>query len=145
MKVWKALLIGLGATGLIAAVITNSSHHANPSAGLVPQGSGQDDDTFQFAMSSVVELDKRMRNPRSLNVSRAIFVSRRTICYEYRAQNGFGGLNVGNAIQVGPLLVTESGKDFRQLWNEQCSGRVGSNMADRMNIALQQYESAHNL
>jgi hypothetical protein len=48
------------------------------------------------------------------------------VCYDYRSQNGFGGMNAGQAV-LSPTGQFKSDKSagFTALWNKQCGGKTG--------------------
>ena len=67
-------------------------------------------------------LQKAMRNPESFNLSSAILLKTGTVCYTYRAQNGFGGMNIENAVPKGRILTNDED------WNKTCANRLGQEM-----------------
>ncbi len=49
------------------------------------------------------------------------------VCYDYRAQNGFGGMNLGHAVlsPKGQFKANES-SGFTSLWNKECANKTGT-------------------
>jgi hypothetical protein len=45
------------------------------------------------------------------------------VCIKYRAQNGFGGMNVGKAVQIGTKFKTIDSEGFSEAWNRYCVGK----------------------
>lgn len=72
-------------------------------------------------------LKKSMRNPESFKVSSALAMEKTgAVCYEYRAQNGFGGMNVETAVLTAEgEIKTKSMDGFAKLWNKNCAGQTG--------------------
>jgi hypothetical protein len=69
-----------------------------------------------------------MRNPDSFKVSSVLVIGTETACYEYRAQNGFGGMNVGSAVLAlrKNAFKTNEMNGFVQLWNKECAHKSGT-------------------
>lgn len=70
-------------------------------------------------------LREQMRNPKSFELIEAIGGRNETLCYKYRAQNGFGGMNVA-ALLVGPRggwVKEDSESGFVADWNTYCAGQ----------------------
>lgn len=88
------------------------------------------------AQAGAAMLKRAMRDPDSFKLSQALVIDGSgAVCYEYRAQNGFGGLNVGHAVisPDGKLFKTENDGGFRALWNKECANKVGLDAADAIN------------
>lgn len=86
-------------------------------------------------------LRDRMREPESLKFSSVIAMDDGTACYDYRARNGFGGMDGGSAILLsGVILVTPEENDsrFRKEWNKVCAHRTGADLTEDMNYAIEQ-------
>ncbi len=68
---------------------------------------------------------KAMRNPESLKLESVLGMKDGTICYEYRAQNGFGGMNREFAVLLpkAERLTTSAGA-----WNSRCAHKTGSDL-----------------
>src|SRR3989344_3897958 len=84
------------------------------------------------AIVTAVALKKAMRNPDSFKLESALIVDgTNAICYEYRAQNGFGGMNFGRAFiyfEGRRFLQSEAGEEteeFITLWNRECANKSG--------------------
>lgn len=78
-----------------------------------------------------------MRNPDSFKLSNALFMDNGAVCYEYRAQNGFGGMNIGHAV-LNPkgVLKTNEMNGGTQLWNHECANKSGSEDTSAVNYAI---------
>lgn len=78
------------------------------------------------AGTAAMAIRAMVRNPASLS-----FESIRTnedgsvICMTYRAQNGFGGMNLEPAIFTGDKMARDQGK-----WNKYCAGKSMYDMKD---------------
>lgn len=79
------------------------------------------------AMIGGATLKKSMRNPDSFKVESALAMETTgAVCYEYRAQNGFGGMNMENAVLTATGdFKTESMDGFSRLWNKNCANQSG--------------------
>jgi hypothetical protein len=75
-------------------------------------------------------LRQAMRDPASFSAT-AVVTSPGAICYTYRARNGFGGMNAGNAVlPVGSSQVVASETPgFDQLWREHCDGKPAQDVS----------------
>jgi len=81
------------------------------------------------AISVAVTLKGAMRTPESFKLYSALLMANGAVCYDYRAQNGFGGMNRERAVltTAGALKVNDSGL-LEQAMRPQ--GRRGSRAAD---------------
>lgn len=68
---------------------------------------------------------KSMRNPDSLTLESVLGMKDGTICYRYRAQNGFGGMNREFAVL---LPKAERLTTSAEVWNSRCANKIGSNL-----------------
>ena len=93
---------------------------------------------FQLAVAGAMTLRDSMRNPESFVVESAFVVDGTdTLCYEYRAQNGFGGMNREMAvisIKSNKVVNGRSNKVFA-LWNKECANKPSESI-DTVNTAL---------
>jgi hypothetical protein len=91
---------------------------------------------WETALGGAVTLQRRMRNPESFKVSKVLEMSSGSVCYEYRAQNGFGGMNAGSAIVYQNHLLDESVPGFGDVWARECAGKLGVEKGPEINYAL---------
>lgn len=72
------------------------------------------------AAIGAASLYRAMRNPNSFQLDEVWYVDDESICYTYRAQNGFGGMNSENAV-----LLPSSKNLIRDTttWNRRCAGK----------------------
>jgi hypothetical protein len=74
------------------------------------------------AAIGAASLKAAVRNPDSLKLEKVLGMDDGTICYEYRAQNGFGGLNREFAVLLpGANSLTTS----TAAWNKHCAHKKG--------------------
>lgn len=81
-------------------------------------------------------LKQAMRDPDSFKLSQALVIDGTgAVCYEYRARNGFGGMNVGHAVisPDGKTFKAENDSGYRALWNKECANKEGLDAADAIN------------
>jgi len=93
---------------------------------------------FQLAVAGALMLRDRMRNPESFVVESALVIDgSETLCYQYRAQNGFGGM--GREIAVIAVKSNKvaygSNNQVRTLWNKECANKPNESI-ETVNSAL---------
>lgn len=94
----------------------------------------------QIAMAQVgaKTLKSSMRDPDSFKLETALVMENGSVCYEYRARNGFGGMNRGQAVlqASGKKIVFKSSEEagFNSLWNRECANKSGEDVADGINL-----------
>ncbi len=88
---------------------------------------------WQAAELGAMTLRKAMRNPDSFQLSQVLLMPDGSVCYDYRAQNGFGGMNREYAVlrASGQLTANENG-----LWNRECAHKTGEDGTAAINVAL---------
>lgn len=87
-----------------------------------------------IASVGAAELKSMMRNPDRFQVNSALVINDTSaVCYEYRAENGFGGMNVERAVLTPKgNLYTSSHDTFVTAWNAQCAKKQGIELADSL-------------
>lgn len=124
----------IAVSGFIAAMRDPEASHDSTVA-------GQQEAQFNLAMAGARELKNMVRDPDSLEIASALAMpDGQTVCYEYRARNGFGGMNDGQAVLTGGMLYAESAGKFRKLWKGHCAGHVGSEEGHDVNGVLREEE-----
>ena len=93
---------------------------------------------WEIALGGAVTLRKSMRDPDSFKVSSALEMEDGAVCYQYRARNGFGGMNVAQAVFTGDRFIDESQPAFNKSWKTECAGKIGKDVASEINYALKQ-------
>jgi zinc-ribbon domain len=95
---------------------------------------------FQKASMGAISLRENMRNPKSFELLKVYVVSdTKAVCYQYRAENGFGGVNVESAVlaQDGVTFKSNSMEGFSELWQRDCqSGQPAEDYTGRVKVAL---------
>ena len=126
-KLLLAFLAVSVAIGLIAV-----AHHKEP------QPTADDGAVIARAANVAITLKRAMRDPDSFQLS-SVFIIDKTnaICYEYRARNGFGGMDVGQAV-LSPkgTFKTNEMDGFHALWRSECHGKMGREEADAVTFLL---------
>jgi hypothetical protein len=135
MKLVKATIIVFGifsVIGLIGAIISPPS----PSPRKTAAQEQKDEATWETALLMANALQKSMRNSDSFKLTSVLFMNDGSVCYEYRAQNGFGGMNVGQAVlsPKGSFRTDEMG-GFRTLWNKYCANKIGEDKTWALNFS----------
>jgi hypothetical protein len=92
---------------------------------------------FQRSVAGARQLRSSMRNPDSFKLSQALVMSNGAVCYTYRAQNGFGGMNVGYAVLASnDRFKSSDSPGHETLWNKECGNKSGTDDAETVNVAL---------
>lgn len=88
-------------------------------------------DNINNAIQASHFLKKSLRDPDSLQYEHVIATDNGTICYEYRAKNGFGGMNSGKAFYLpkDDKFRTSEMDSFGKIWKTECAGKRGQNIA----------------
>ena len=101
---------------------TTAASAAAP-AGAAPEKKADPDiDAALRVGNLVLNLRDAARNPDSFKLTKAYRMKNGAACIEYRAQNGFGGLNVGKALAIGTKFKTNESEGFAGAWNHYCVG-----------------------
>lgn len=110
------------------APAANPSPASTPSApAAAPQQSIWDKQGAEAAGGALM-IRRAMRNPDSFQLSTVLDMPGPVYCYEYRAQNGFGGLNVDHGVLKGETLKFTGVPGFATIWNDDCVGKSGTDI-----------------
>lgn len=117
----KGLLIFLGGSILVGAVMEDTRKGSTPPK--TPEQIAAEkraDDAYSkrvtAAMAVAATLKDNARNPDSVVFdSMRVSEDAKVICTEFRAQNGFGGMNREHAVVVGKIFSKSS-----SVWNKNC-------------------------
>ena len=88
-------------------------------------------ENIQNAIQAGHFLKKSLRDPESLKYENVIATDSGTICYEYSAKNGFGGMNSGKAFYLpkeDKFRMSEM-DGFGKVWKKECAGKSGETIA----------------
>lgn len=78
------------------------------------------------AAAGAVAIKKAARNPDSVVLESAFHTVDGAVCYRYRAQNGFGGMNRAEAVlRKNDRMVGSGEAGFEAAWNAECAGKDG--------------------
>jgi hypothetical protein len=78
----------------------------------------------QNAHAGMLALRWGMRNPETFSLETATLMPDGSVCYSYRAQNGFGGMNRQHAVLTPKYEI----KLDASAWKKYCSNRLGVNL-----------------
>lgn len=84
-----------------------------------------DDRKWNLVFAGQEMLKKMMRDPDSLAFDRVLYTDDGSVCYEYRAKNGFGGMSKGAAVFSDKGFITNEADGFEPIWSEKCAGKNG--------------------
>jgi hypothetical protein len=125
---WFYTLIVLGvfmAIGIIGQKIQDSA--TKPRSPEEQAKEQRDTRNIRLAADGAKVLRRAMRNPDAFRLSEVLIMKDDAVCYTYRAQNGFGGMNEGRAVMApdGRFEASENSSKFRALWNRECARKTG--------------------
>jgi hypothetical protein len=75
------------------------------------------------------------RNPDSVHFTSVLIMKDGTVCYAYRAQNGFGGLNREFAV-LSPNPKTKYLSQSAASWNSHCANKEGDDYTALINSRM---------
>ena len=136
------LLIALFCAFVVVAIIisrvSGDKGDAASDAGLTPsQASAKHlhDLAVVRAGEGAKLLKQSMRDPDSFKLSQALIMDSGAVCYEFRAHNGFGGMDVGHAVYASDGVTFKSNTDpgFEDIWNAECQGKQGEDYSGGLN------------
>ena len=133
----KLVAVFIVATILIAVFQGSSEKQSSQSPVLTPaqkaENAKQDEYVKRAALGAIM-LKKSMRNPDSFKLDSALVIDKTgAVCYDYRAQNGFGGINIGHAVLSGKTFKTSEMSGFEQIWNRDCANKAGHETSASIN------------
>lgn len=122
------IIVGLGFVGAMSSKFGPSTPAPSPAEQNAKRAADAIDEMkVERAVLGAKQLRDSMRNPDSFKLSQALIMDDGAVCYEYRAQNGFGGMNVGQAAlsPKGKFKSSES-EGFSALWKRECANKLGT-------------------
>ena len=131
-----AILIGLP---MLTSIFIGASHESPVPRSMTPEELAvkkKEDAATQRAAAGAVLLKKAMRDPDSFKLESALVIDGSgAVCYNYRAKNGFGGVDRGHAVLStdGKRFKTDDMDGFTTLWNKECANKSGSETATAIN------------
>jgi hypothetical protein len=127
------IVVGLFLFGAIVNALSQGSKDSEDA----PRKKVEDPKLIQ-AIAGGMTLKKAMRNPDSFKLSSVILMPSGAACYEFRAQNGFGGVNVSKAVMSvkGGGLKTNEMDGFASIWNQECADKTGTDILDAVEYSL---------
>lgn len=127
-----SLLMWILILGVVSAMVipNTSTTPETPQETAQKEAESQKRDTeFNKAYAGKQILLKAMRDPDSLEIDNTIVMDNLAVCYEYRAKNGFGGINRGSAVySSGGKFITNEMDGFDKLWNKECANKSGNKL-----------------
>ncbi|MFZ0885002.1 MAG: hypothetical protein WAN14_16495 [Candidatus Acidiferrales bacterium] len=130
---WSFLVV------LVLAVIgaMSAPTPSTPVVSAAQQAANQKDEAaFQRAVAGAKQLKQSMRSPDSFVLGETLIMDNGAVCYDYRSQNGFGGMNAGQAVlSPSGQFKSDESTGFTSLWNKQCGGKTGSDKTWEVGLA----------
>ncbi len=135
-RLWVKIAFGAFFFLAIFVIATNQQQYSVPPDRKVQS---ETDKAIDRAIAGALTLKQSMRNPDSFKLSSVLVIKGSgAACYEYRAQNGFGGMNIGHAVlsSRGRDLRTNEMPGFRKLWKKECANKEGEEIVEAANFHL---------
>jgi hypothetical protein len=123
----------LGAA-VIGGIFSAAMNPPQPAAQQTPEqvaATKREDQAVRRATLGAIMLKKSMRDPDSFKLESALVINGTgAVCYDYRAHNGFGGVNAEQAVLSadGMRFKTSTMDGFAALWNRECANKSGEEM-----------------
>lgn len=135
--VWIAAALAVAVAAALAAMVVQSP----AAAPKIVQSANQIREAQQIAdaLSAARTIINSARNPDSVQFANVSVISKTNdICLVYRAQNGFGGMDVerGVAPGNGHTLFIEHGEGFEVAWHSRCEGKRGRDLTVELRQSL---------
>lgn len=133
------VLLGVIVLGVFASMIGPKAPPPPPTPAPTPEqvaAKKKQNESIARAQAGAAMLKQAMRDPDSFKLSQALVIDGTgAVCYEYRARNGFGGMNIGHAVisSDGKTFKTENDAGYHNLWNKECANKEGLDAADAIN------------
>jgi hypothetical protein len=125
----------------ISRVMSVGSHTSDPpqqrKAAEQTQAEAKENAILTHAVIGAKQLHDSMRNPGSFKLSKVLVIDDGAVCYSHRAQNGFGGLNVGDAVLTpgGKFKTSEDGGVARPR-SKECAEKTGSDKTFAVDLLM---------
>lgn len=124
---WLLLAI-IGVIVFFNAIGSLTEHHRGTTMSPAARAAKQKEEVaLGRAVWGARRLRDSMRNPDSFKLTQALVMADGTACYTYRAQNGFGGMDVGYAVLTATMqFKTDEMTGFHALWKKRCASKTGA-------------------
>ncbi len=80
------------------------------------------------ALVGAGRLKAAMHDPKSFDLVQTLLMSDGSVCYTYRAKNGFGAVRTYYAAMGGGKIVTSDDDRFAGAWNKRCANKTGESV-----------------
>lgn len=93
---------------------------------------------IRMATMAAELVHRNLRNPDSFKLHSVLVTEKGAVCYEYRAQNGFGGMNLEHGVvdQKRSVFTIEGQEDFEPAWNRACRNKEGDDITSEVKQLL---------
>lgn len=126
------VILGIIILASLSSIFSSTAPPPSPDTPEQAAAKKKQDEAVQRATIGAVALKKAMRDPESFKLESALVIDGTgAVCYDFRAKNGFGGMNEGHAVLSanGKTFKTNEMDGFAKLWNKECAGKSGTEAA----------------
>jgi hypothetical protein len=139
LGVGGSILIGVLFALILAAPSISSSTNASAQPTNDPakeQAEKRRNARLAYAAIGADSLKRSMRDPDTFKLTSALIIDKTgAVCYEFRARNGFNGMNAGQAVlSAKGTLKTSEMSGFSALWNKECAGKQGTSRNQSLDV-----------
>ncbi len=123
----------LAIIAIVISAISGGGTSSQPVSAPTPAetaASSRDTINIQNGVKARRLLIESLRDPDSLSIDNAFATTDGVICLDFKAKNGFGGMNVSNAIYIpsSGAFATSEMKGFAKKWNYGCANKKGTEL-----------------
>lgn len=148
-KSGKIFWLAFAAVIVLGAVVvatsessTGASASSSDAAEATAAAQAKNEARFQLAFGGALTLRRVMRDPRSFEVSSALVTMHdQSVCYKFRARNGFGGMDASDAVLSPAGLVLSGQPGFYDAFVKNCLGESGQQLADDVMAGMRLYDA----
>jgi len=129
IAIWGALIL---VAIFIGVSVGSNSTSANVPAAQTDKKTEADkkkDGRVTMAALGAQQIKHSMRDPDSFTLTSVLIIDKTgAVCYEYRARNGFNGMNFGQAVFSANSAVFKTNEmaGFTKAWNKECAHQEGT-------------------
>lgn len=142
----KRLMAFLGVLFACSLVLTSIERSQSPAAAAATTPAKEalmtaEDKNVVSAANLAIALRNTARDPESFKLAEVLSMPKGAACLDYRARNGFGGMNLESAVVVGMKFKTKGSDGFTDMWNLYCT-KTGNDITSQVSSLIQAIDAA---